>query len=68
MAPFAVYWFVAPTALPHEFLRQPQSPMCPHYAERGDVTVLYAVGGVFLHFRQDVADDLGRVVGGLLRP
>jgi len=31
------------------------------------VAVLDAVCGVFLHFRQDVADDLWRIVGGFLR-
>jgi hypothetical protein len=35
----------------------------PHYGERGDVAVLDAVGGLFFHFGEDVADDFGGVVG-----
>jgi hypothetical protein len=41
--------------------------MRAHHGERGDVPVLDAVGGLFFHFCQDVADDFGRVVRRLLR-
>jgi hypothetical protein len=41
--------------------------MCPHDAERCDVAVRNAVGRIFFHFREDVADNLGRIVGCLFR-
>lgn len=39
--------------------------MRSHYGERGDVAVGDAVGGLFFHFGEDVAYDLGRVIGCL---
>lgn len=42
--------------------------MRPHHRQRRDVAVRNAVGGLFLHFGEHVADDLGRVVGGLGGP
>lgn len=40
--------------------------MGAHDAETGDVAVGDAIGGLLLHLGQDVADDLGVVVGGTL--
>lgn len=56
------------TTLPHQLLRQPQSPVRAHNAQRRDMSVLYAVCGIFFHFREDVADDLGGIVGGFFGP
>jgi hypothetical protein len=39
--------------------------MRSHYRERSDVSVGDAVGGLFFHFGQYVADDFGGVVGRL---
>ena len=37
--------------------------MRAHYGERGNVAVLNAVGGLFFHLGEDVADDFWGVVG-----
>ena len=55
------------TALSHQLLRQPQSSVCAHDAERGDMAVLDSIGGVFFHLGKDVAYDLGSIVGCLFR-
>lgn len=56
------------TALPHELLGDTQPAVGAHDAQRGDVTVGDAIGGLLLHLGEHVADDLGVVVGGLLGP
>ncbi len=38
--------------------------MRAHDAQARDVPVLHAIHGLLLHLREDVADDLGGVVGG----
>lgn len=40
--------------------------MRAHDAQAGNVAVLYTVGGLLLHLGQDIADNLGVVVGRLL--
>lgn len=40
--------------------------MCAHNTQTSNVTVLHAVRRIFFHFRQDVADDAGVIVGGFL--
>lgn len=57
-------WRGTRTTLPHQLLRQPQPAVRAHDAQAGDVPVLHAVDGLLLHLREDVADDLGGVVGG----
>ena len=42
--------------------------MGAHYGERGYVAVLDAVGGLFFHFREHVADDFGGIVGRFWGP
>jgi hypothetical protein len=37
----------------------------PHHGQGGDVAVRDAVGGLFLHLGEHVADDLGGIVGCL---
>lgn len=54
--------------MPHEFLGEPEAAVCAHYAERGDVAVLDAIGGLFFHFGEHVAYDFGWVVGGFGGP
>lgn len=40
--------------------------MRAHDAQTGDVAVLHTVGGLLLHLGEDVANNLGIVIGGLL--
>lgn len=40
--------------------------MRAHHGQAGDVAVLDAVCGLLLHLGEDVSDDLGVVIGGLL--
>lgn len=54
------------TTLPHELLCDAQAAVGAHDAQAGDVAVLDAVAGLLLHLGQDVADDLGVVIGALL--
>lgn len=54
------------TALSHQLLGYSQLPVCAHHGQAGDVTVLNAICGLLLHLGQDVTDDLGVVIGGLL--
>lgn len=42
--------------------------MGSHDAQAGDVTVLDSIRGILFHFREDIADDAGVVVGGFLWP
>jgi hypothetical protein len=53
------------TTLAHQLLRQPQAAVRPHHGQGGDVAVRDAVGGLFLHLGEHVADDLGGIVGCL---
>lgn len=41
--------------------------MRAHDTERGNVTVLNSIAGLLLHLRENIADNLGWVVGCLLR-
>lgn len=41
--------------------------MCTHDTERGNVTVRDAITGLLLHLCENIADNLWRVVGSLLR-
>jgi hypothetical protein len=55
------------TRLPHQLFCQPQAAVRAHHRQRRDVAVRDAVRGLFLHLSEDVAYDLGRVIGGLGR-
>jgi hypothetical protein len=52
------------TRLLHQLLGESQAAMRAHDGERGNVPVLHAVGRFFFHLGEDVADNLGGVVGG----
>ena len=54
------------TALAHQLLSNPQPTVRPHDAQAGDVAMRHAVRRVLLHLGQDIAHDLGIVVGRLL--
>ena len=56
------------TTLPHQLLRNAQSSMSPHHRQAGNVPVLHPVRRLLLHLGQDVADNLGVVVGALGGP
>lgn len=51
------------TALSHQFLGETETAVRAHHGERSDVAVLDAIGGLFFHFGEYVANDLGRVIG-----
>ena len=55
------------TALSHKLLSYSQLPMRAHHGQAGDVAVLDTVCGLLLHLGQDVSDNLGVVIGRLLR-
>lgn len=59
--------FARLTALAHELLGEAEAAVRAHHGEGGDVAVLDAVGGLLLHLREDVADDLRRVARRLFR-
>ena len=54
------------TTLSHEFFSNSKTSMGAHNTQTGNVTVLNAIGRIFFHFRKDIADDAGVVVGGFL--
>jgi len=39
--------------------------MRPHHTQAGNVSMLHSIRRVLLHFRQDIADDPGVIVGCL---
>ena len=55
------------TALPHKFLREPQSPMRAHHAEARDMSMLDTIRGLLFHLGKHIAHDLRWVVRRFLR-